>query len=171
MELSDINSTKPNSLSRYGAIHLGKYPKSFTCDYYTIIFSKDSGVSTSIGIGCENKGIISYFIVMYCDGTNGIITSWRGNYEFMNCILYECTGLLYYIANSKETPTITFINSKLWAGLNIGSAILSSCETNSFSLSIPKNPNECGITTIRTNSLATWYCKPNNKEIRSLLYI
>ena len=108
----NINSTNSISKSIYGAIHLGKYPKTFSVKYLSIKAQTSANTAIPLGMGLHDgtdTGYIDHAFFSGCKYPNGLMTLWKGIYVLDDIVFSECSGKLYYVADAIKS--ISFKNS------------------------------------------------------------
>ena len=79
VNIKNLNSTNPIAKSTYGAIHFGMYPKGFTFDFISIVYSEKSinSVAFGVALGSSKKGYSSHVFVQNSTNVNGLFSLWR----------------------------------------------------------------------------------------------
>ena len=137
LNIRNINSTNTIAVSRYGSIHLGMYPQSFTFDFISVVFSE---LTKSVCFGLalttkQTKSTASHIFIQNTTNTEGIISLYLGNFSVNHLILYECSGKVF---KRIDPCDIVFYNCYFWNGIDMTGVITEECtilstETKAFS--------------------------------------
>ena len=107
--LREFNSSFARSYNMHGLILIGCYPHNSTLKFSLLIgFEKSTKNAYPLGFSIEadHKEIVENVVIYRFSNNLGLITVWRGHFQFHDCIFCECSAMFTFSLASEMPQSV-----------------------------------------------------------------